>query len=249
MTGRPGGVDSAQTAFKLMVRDQIAPALRRMGFKGTGNNYEMSVEGYRVQVQLQRSKWSTRDCVQFDANVSVVHPATIELFNEENRRARQQGKEIEDLDGGGGFHARLNSLARRNALGFPWIVGPDEASEPIADDFIECVRQYFLPVVEEELRRPLSSPTPLAGRADRTYKSAAYFLAQMGLDAISQVRGALESGDTPDQVAHALVVEQHVGLIEAIKALRDGGDLPWKVAKEIVHRNLPPDRQAPNQQP
>jgi hypothetical protein len=127
----------------------------------------MSQDEYRIQIRLQRSKWSTRESVQFDANISIFHPPTIELFNEENRRARQQGKEIEDLKGGGGFHGRLGSLARPNPLGFPWTVTSDEPSEPVADDFIEGVRRFFLPLIDEEVRRPLSSPTPLAERADR----------------------------------------------------------------------------------
>jgi hypothetical protein len=240
---------TAQDVFKMMLQQQIAPALREMGFKGSGNSYKMSRDDYRIEIQLQRSKWSTRDSIQFDANVSVLHSPTIELFNEANRRARQQAKAIESMGGGGGgFHDRLNSLARRNALGFPWIVRPDEPSEPVAHDFIEAVRDYFLPVIEEEVRRPLASPTPLDQRTDRTYKSAVYFLAQMGLDAARQVEGALDHGETPDQVAHALVVEQALGPIEAIKALRDGGGMTLDTAKVIVHRNLPPDRQAAAEQ-
>src|ERR1700691_2996537 len=167
MTGRPAAVDTAQTAFKIMLRDQIAPALRKMGFKGSGNSYEMFRDGYRVLIQVQRSKFSTRDSVQFDANVSDVHPPTIELFNKENERARQQGK---DLENGGGYSDRLNNLAGGNAYGFPWIVKPDEPRGPVAEDFIECVRRYFLPVIEEETRRPLPSPTPLNERADRSYR-------------------------------------------------------------------------------
>jgi Domain of unknown function (DUF4304) len=176
VTGRPGTVDTAQMVFKIMLRDQIAPALRKMGFKGSGNNYEMFRDEYRVLIQLQRSKFSTRDSVPFDANVSVVHPATIELFSKENERARQQGKELEI---GGGYSNRLNNLAGRNAYGFPWIVTPDEPSEPVADDFIECVRRYFLPVIEDEIRRPLPSPTLLGERADRRYRDEAWFIRQM----------------------------------------------------------------------
>jgi predicted amidohydrolase YtcJ len=102
-------------------------------------------------------------------------------------------------------------------------------------------------VIEEEVRRPLASPTPLDERADKTYKSAVPLLARMGLDAVRQVEIALDHGEPPDQVAHALV-GQGLGPIEAIKALRDGGDMPLETAKEIVHRNLPPDRQAAAEQ-
>jgi hypothetical protein len=177
----------------------------------------------------------------------VNHPPTIELFNEENRRARRMNKAMEG-GAGYGFHGRLGSLAHLPSGGFPWIVRPSEPPDLVANDVIDAVRQHFLPVIEDEIHRPLPSPTPLDQRADQTYKSAVYFLAQMGLDAVRQVRGALDNGETPDQVAHALVVDQNLGPIEAIKALRDGGGMTLEAAKEIVRRNFPPERQAAAEQ-
>lgn len=64
------------------------------------------------------------------------------------------------------------------------------------------------------------------------------------MDAVNQVRTSLAAGDTPDKVARNLVVEQQVSPVEAIKALRTGGNMSLGDAKEIVHRNLLPERQA-----
>lgn len=64
------------------------------------------------------------------------------------------------------------------------------------------------------------------------------------LDAVNQVRASLAAGDTADEVARTLVVDQQVSAIEAIKALRAGGNMSLGDAKEIVHRNLSPERQA-----
>lgn len=170
---------TAQDVFKAMLRQEIAPALRALGFKGSGNRYEMSRDEYRIQIQLQRSKWSTRDSVQFDANLSVIHPATMALFNEQNQSARQQGKAME---GSGSFHSRLNTLSRRNTHGFPWIIRANEPTEPVAHDFIEAIRRDFLPVIEEEVHRPLRRPTPLSERANQTYKSPDDLLRHMGFN-------------------------------------------------------------------
>ena len=238
---------TAQGVFKTMLRQQIAPALWGMGFKGSGMKYAMSRDEYLIEVDFQKGKWSTRDSVQFDADVSVVHPPTIELFNEENRRARSMSKALEG-GAGYGFHSRLGNLARLPGGGFPWIVRPGEPPDAVANDVIDAVGQYFLPVIEYEIRRPLPSPTPLNERADQTYKSVVYFLAQMGREPASQVEGAFGHGETPDQVAHALVVEQGLGPIEAIRALRDGGGMTLDAAKQTVRRNLPPDRQAAAEQ-
>jgi hypothetical protein len=63
------------------------------------------------------------------------------------------------------------------------------------------------------------------------------------VDAADRARAALAAGDTPDQVACALIQECR-GPIDTIKALRLAGDMPLGAAKEIVHRNLPPEQQA-----
>jgi hypothetical protein len=63
------------------------------------------------------------------------------------------------------------------------------------------------------------------------------------VDPVSRARAALDAGDTPDQVACVLIQECR-GPIDAIKALRLAGNMHLGEAKEIVHRNLPPEHQA-----
>jgi hypothetical protein len=53
------------------------------------------------------------------------------------------------------------------------------------------------------------------------------------------VRSYLEAGDTPDQVAQALLEVHHLLPISAIKALRSGGNMTSDEAKETIRRNLP----------
>lgn len=63
------------------------------------------------------------------------------------------------------------------------------------------------------------------------------------VDAVSRAQAALQAGDTPDQVA-CVLIEESSGPMDAIKALRLAGNMPLGAAKEIVHRNLPPEQQA-----
>jgi hypothetical protein len=58
------------------------------------------------------------------------------------------------------------------------------------------------------------------------------------MDYAELVRLQLEDGDTPDQVAHALIDDYHLLPISAIKALRSGGKLTSDEAKEVIKRNL-----------
>jgi hypothetical protein len=64
------------------------------------------------------------------------------------------------------------------------------------------------------------------------------------VDFAEVVRSSLEAGDTPDQVAQALLELHHLLPISAIKALRSGGGMTSDRAKEIIKRNLPAEQWA-----
>jgi hypothetical protein len=63
------------------------------------------------------------------------------------------------------------------------------------------------------------------------------------MDSVELVRTSLDAGDTPDEIAHALVWEYHLAPIPAIKAMHTEGDMTTAQAKEVVHRNLPVEQQ------
>lgn len=64
----------------------------------------------------------------------------------------------------------------------------------------------------------------------------------LGVDYAAVVRSSLEAGDTPDQVAHALIEVHRLLPISAIKALRSGGSMTADEAKEAVKRNVPKEQ-------
>jgi hypothetical protein len=64
------------------------------------------------------------------------------------------------------------------------------------------------------------------------------------MDYAELVRLRLEAGDTPDQIAHALINDLHLLPISAIKALRSGGNLTSGEAKEVIKRNLSTEKWA-----
>jgi Domain of unknown function (DUF4304) len=149
--------ETAQGAYKTLLRARIAPGLRRLGFKGSGNSFSVVRNDYVVGINFQKNKWSTRDSVTFDVNLSIHHPANNESFEKENVIARQFGKDIE-VPGSGNFFTRLSKL-REPKGNFPWTVTPGGPDDEVASVVLEAIRLYFLPRVEEELRRPLEVPT------------------------------------------------------------------------------------------
>jgi hypothetical protein len=64
------------------------------------------------------------------------------------------------------------------------------------------------------------------------------------MDFAAVVRSSLQAGDTPDEVAQALIEDHHLLPISAIKALRSGSNMTSDEAKEVIKRNLPVDQWA-----
>jgi hypothetical protein len=58
-----------------MLRDQIAPALRERGFKGSGSSYVLPDETHWLQLGFQASRWSSASGVEFTVNVAVAEKA------------------------------------------------------------------------------------------------------------------------------------------------------------------------------
>jgi len=117
---------------------------------------------YEIGINFQKNKWSTRESVTFDVNVSVGHQPSNQSFEVENSVARQVGKELQFPING--FWAPLSQLGHRP--GFPWTVTPGGPNDEQADDVLTAIRTHFLPRVDLELTRPLEVPTPAKDRAN-----------------------------------------------------------------------------------
>ena len=88
--GSPGGDDQPETAqqtYHRMLRDWMAPALRQMGFKGSGQRFSLPHDTYECRFWFQKSVWSTPQMVSFSARFDVLHRRTFEAFGEALREA------------------------------------------------------------------------------------------------------------------------------------------------------------------
>jgi hypothetical protein len=63
------------------------------------------------------------------------------------------------------------------------------------------------------------------------------------MDPVHTVKTSLDAGQTPDQIAHALIYDHQIAPVPAIKAMRTGCNMTLGEAKEVVHRILPLDQQ------
>jgi hypothetical protein len=62
----------AQDLFRTMLRDHVAPELRRLGFKGSGQRYDLRSGGDVGVLGFQKDTGSTGAHVRFTANLTVV---------------------------------------------------------------------------------------------------------------------------------------------------------------------------------
>jgi hypothetical protein len=63
---------NAQDQYKRMLRDEIAPALRLLGMKGSGGNFVLPDPDHYLLVGFQGSHYSTAESVRFTVNLAVI---------------------------------------------------------------------------------------------------------------------------------------------------------------------------------
>jgi Domain of unknown function (DUF4304) len=141
---------TAQEAFTTMVKEQIAPSLRELGFKGSGQRFTLPDEKLWAQIGLQKFSWSDPDAVEFTANVPVVRR---DVWEQERLRSPHLPKQPAPniFYGTYAWQTRIgNLLPERDEK--RWRVEPDRPTEPVAEEFVAAIREYALPAMRKRMR-------------------------------------------------------------------------------------------------
>jgi len=140
----------------MMVKEQIAPALRELGFKGSGQRFTLPDDEHWALIGLQKFTWSDREEVEFTANVTV---ARRDAWEEE--RARRPGLPKQPsaniFYGTYAWQQRIGSLAPGGEER-KWRVSPDRPTDAVAEDFVAAVREYALPAMREQMAQRAAAP-------------------------------------------------------------------------------------------
>jgi hypothetical protein len=143
----------AQDVFRRLVKDEIAPALRRLGFKGSGQRFELPSETHIAILGIQKSTSSTADVVRFTANLTVG-------VREEWERERKQQRLPEETPSPNTVYMLDSLWQERIGALIPgaggdrwWEIRARADNADVAADFVAAVRDYALP----ELRRRITS--------------------------------------------------------------------------------------------
>ena len=148
---------TAQEAFTKMLRQEVAPALRRLGFKGSGQRYELPSETHWAIVGFQKFSWSDRDRVEFTLNVQVIGR------NEWERARAEQPylgvKPSANAYGGVGWEKRVADIVPGHSAGdLTWTVTAGAPTEPLAGDVVAMIADYVVPAIRRRIERERPHP-------------------------------------------------------------------------------------------
>lgn len=129
---------------------RIAPALRRLGFKGSGQRYELPSDTHWAIVGFQKFSWSDQDKVEFTLNLTVTG-------RDEWMRARERRRHLSErpqANAGAfvGWEERIGALMPDDA-GETWIVTGDLPTEPVAGQVVAAVERFVLPAMRARISR------------------------------------------------------------------------------------------------
>lgn len=68
---------------KVIVKELITPALKKIGFKKTGNNFSQEGERFTKVFSITNSSWNDKDWVQFDLYVGILFHIANEIMDRE----------------------------------------------------------------------------------------------------------------------------------------------------------------------
>ena len=142
---------TAQDDYRAMIRDHVAPALREMGFKGSGQNYALPSETHWVSLSFQKSAYSDALQIAFTVQLLVVGKDEWEAIREANDHAPDRPR------GFWGAPARSWTASYRPRpkespggwMQIWWELEAGQPIEPLANLVISTVRNEALPRIRE----------------------------------------------------------------------------------------------------
>ena len=139
----------ARHLFWVLLRDQVGPLLRAEGFRGSGQSWRLEhPSGNAALIQVQRSRWTTSDSVQFTINLAVASKVVWDwqLTREPGRGAAARPSAL---------YANDCPLWRRIGAGLGgdgwWTITTGMRLEPVAASVVEALRGRAIPLLGDHL--------------------------------------------------------------------------------------------------
>jgi hypothetical protein len=140
---------SALDRFRTMMREHVAPELRRMGFRGSGQSFTLPSEDHWVLLGFQKSRSSSAEAVRFTVNTMVVSKL-------EWAQARERASYLPERPTANTSYGTLTWWKRIGRL-LPdgrdrwWTLSGDSAMASVAAEVLDAIRIYALPAIHQQL--------------------------------------------------------------------------------------------------
>jgi hypothetical protein len=144
-----GDAPNAKDKFAEMLKERVAPELRALGFKGSGQNYHLPVPGYFALLGFQKMRFGTRHDVMFTVNLLACSHADWAALAATNRYHGERPIL------GGMYDAPI--WGQRIGLLMPephdhwWQVLDDTDTDALADEVLGVLREYGVPALRARL--------------------------------------------------------------------------------------------------
>ena len=133
-----------------MLRDELAPRLRQLGFKGSGQAFSLPDVERWITIGFQKSAWSDADSVRFTVNVTVANKAEWERMRQE--RTHLPAKPAPNrFYGSFVWQKRIGHLLPGGEDQW-WEVASDSSEAPkVAAAVAAAIRDHVLPAIHAHL--------------------------------------------------------------------------------------------------
>jgi hypothetical protein len=144
---------TAQHIYAAMLRAEIAPRVRALGFKGSGPAFVLPDEDWWLIVAFQKDRYSRADCVRFTVNLTVANKQAwaADRAYEPSLPIRPSGNTQYSPDTARVI--RLGNLLPPRREDRWWEVGPRRPSKPAATRVADAIERVALPWLRQEARR------------------------------------------------------------------------------------------------
>jgi Domain of unknown function (DUF4304) len=133
-----------------MMREQIAPALRTIGMKGSGRVFELPSPEHWALVGFQKSAYSDRNAIRFTLNLTVVDRDVWAATREKKPHlpARPSGNRHY---GAFLWYSRIGRLLPGGADRW-WQLDPNTPLQTLSKEVVAAIQDYALPAMRAQMQ-------------------------------------------------------------------------------------------------
>ena len=145
---------TATTLFRVVLRDTVGPALRAVGFTGSGTTWTLKAPNNDVAiVNAQSSQASTAEEVQFVVNLAVAPASWRAWRNTLLHRPEPRAPKEHDGLWRDRLHPRLEVPRREHGTEPWWVIRDERDARACADDVVGQLIQHAVPRLRQLLDR------------------------------------------------------------------------------------------------